>query len=74
MAHDFDNSFSRFTLAQSRQTQAQLLARPFPPEVAAHFREMAQTSVAEQQRIEAGDTMPFEIYRQQYLSPQRLGL
>lgn len=74
MAHDFDNSFSRFTLAQSRQTQAQLLARPFPPEVAAHFREMAQASVAEQQRIEAGDTMPFEIYRQQYLSPQRLGL
>jgi len=74
MAHDFDNSFLRFTQAQSRQTQAQLLARPFTPEMAAHFREMAQASVAEQQRIEAGDTMPFEIYRQQYLSPQRLGL
>lgn len=74
MAHDFDNSFLRFTLAQSRQTQAQLLARPFTPEMAAHFREMAQASVAEQQRIEAADTMPFEIYRQQYLSPQRLGL
>ena len=74
MAHDFDNSFLRFTQAQSRQTQAQLLARPFTPEMAAHFREMAQASVAEQQRIEAADTMPFEIYRQQYLSPQRLGL
>ena len=24
--------------------------------------------------IEAADTMPFAIYRQQYLSPQRLGL
>jgi glutamate--cysteine ligase len=35
---------------------------------------MAEHSLEAQKRIEAADTMPFEIYRQQYLSPQRLGL
>jgi glutamate--cysteine ligase len=33
---------------------------------------MALESLAEQQRIEAADTMPFEQYRQAYLSPERL--
>jgi glutamate--cysteine ligase len=27
----------------------------------------------EQKKIEAADTMPFEIYREQYLSAERLG-
>ncbi|MBC7956738.1 MAG: glutamate--cysteine ligase, partial [Cytophagales bacterium] len=74
MAHDFGNSFQRFCQAQSRQTQAHLLALPLAPEMAARFRHMAESSIEEQKRIEAADTMPFEIYRQQYLSPQRLGL
>jgi glutamate--cysteine ligase len=74
MAQDFGNSFQRFTQAQSRQTQARLLARPFPAEMEAHFRHLAHASLDEQKAIEAADTMPFEIYRQQYLSPQRLGL
>jgi glutamate--cysteine ligase len=30
--------------------------------------------VKDQASIEAGDTMPFEAYRQQYTSPERLGL
>jgi glutamate--cysteine ligase len=29
--------------------------------------------VADQRAIEAADTMPFEIYRQEYTSPTRLG-
>jgi glutamate--cysteine ligase len=33
---------------------------------------MALESLAEQQRIEAADTLPFEQYRQAYLSPDRL--
>ncbi len=74
MAQDFGNSFLRFTQAQSRQTQAQLLARPFTPAMQGHFQEMARTSLEAQQATEAADTMPFEIYRQQYLSPQRLGM
>ena len=34
---------------------------------------MAAQSVADQRAIEAADTMPFEIYRQEYTSPVRLG-
>ena len=30
-------------------------------------------SVAAQKRIEAADSMPFEIYRREYVSPRRLG-
>ncbi|WOB08409.1 glutamate--cysteine ligase [Piscinibacter gummiphilus] len=74
MALDFQHSFAQFTLAQSRQTQASLLALPFSAEQAMHYAQMAQASVEEQKRVEASDTLPFEVYRQQYLSPQRLGL
>jgi glutamate--cysteine ligase len=34
---------------------------------------MAAKSVEDQRAIEAADTMPFEIYRQEYTSPNRLG-
>ena len=74
MAKDYGNSFQHFTQAQSKQTQSELLARPFPADAEARFREMARESIDAQKSIEAADTMPFEIYRQQYLSPQRLGL
>ena len=35
---------------------------------------MTEVSLAEQKRIEAADTLPFEQYREQYVSPARLGL
>jgi glutamate--cysteine ligase len=34
---------------------------------------MAAKSLDVQREIEAADTMPFEIYRQEYTSPDRLG-
>jgi glutamate--cysteine ligase len=34
---------------------------------------MSLASIEEQRRIEAADTLPFEIYRQQYTAPERLG-
>ncbi len=74
MAQDFQHSFSAFTLAQSRQTQASLLALPYSAELEARHHQLALASVEEQQKVEAGDSLPFEVYRQQYLSPQRLGL
>jgi glutamate--cysteine ligase len=74
MAQDYQHSFAQFTLAQSRQTQASLLELPFSAERALHYAQMAQASLEEQKRVEAADTLPFEVYRQQYLSPQRLGL
>lgn len=34
---------------------------------------MTQSSIDAQKEIEANDSMPFEIYREQYVSPARLG-
>ena len=69
----FDNSFVQFVRAQSVQTQAHFLHMPWTSEQQARFEAMSQQSVAEQKKIEAADTMPFEIYREQYLSANRLG-
>ncbi len=74
MATDFDNSFVRFARAQSAQTQAALLDLPFSAEQQAHFVALTQQSVQEQKKIEAADTLPFEIYREQYVSSERLGI
>ncbi len=73
-AKDHDNSFVSFARAQSEKTREALLALPFPPDMQARFAAEAAASVEEQRKIEAADTMPFEIYRQQYISPARLGL
>jgi len=73
-AKDFGGSYVAFTRAQSVQTRQRLLALAFRPELAARFAAMAEASVAEQRRIEAADTVPFETYRQAYLSIDRLGV
>jgi glutamate--cysteine ligase len=74
MQQDFDNSFLAFTRAQSEQTRAKLLALPFPAARQAHFAALSAQSLQDQKAIEATDTMPFEIYRQQYTAPERLGM
>ena len=74
MAAEFDNSYVRFTRAHSLQTKEALLGLPFSDVLKAHFRSLAQQSIEEQKRIEAADDMPFEDYRQRYLSAERLGL
>jgi glutamate--cysteine ligase len=66
------NSYVAFVLAQSRAHREAILGLPLSPEVAQRFARLAEESVAEQRRIEAADTVPFETYRQQYLSPVRL--
>jgi glutamate--cysteine ligase len=74
MQQDFDNSFIGFTRAQSQQTKAKLLALPFSAAQQSKFSALSEQSVRDRQAIEAGDTLPFEAYRQQYMSPERLGL
>jgi glutamate--cysteine ligase len=73
MATEHDNSFVGFVRAQAAKTRDTLLALPFAAEQQAQFERMTQTSVEAQKRIEAADTMPFEMYRAQYVSPMRLG-
>jgi len=74
MASDFDSSFIGFTRAQSLQTQAGLLALPYSDQTQNRFAKMTQVSLEEQRQIEAADSLPFEVYREQYLSAERLGI
>ena len=68
------DSFTGFIRAQSEATRVTLLGLPWTAEQQATFERMTQTSIDEQKRIEAADALPFEIYREQYVSPARLGL
>ncbi|MDE2625980.1 MAG: glutamate--cysteine ligase [Burkholderiales bacterium] len=74
MARDFDSSYVAFTRAQSVQTRNKLLALPFTSDMQAHFVALSKASVEDRQRIEASDSLPFEQYRLQYLSEERLGV
>ena len=74
MRSQFGGSHDAFVRAHSLRTRADMLERELPADVAAHMAELATESLAEQARIEAADTMPFEIYRQHYLAPDRLRL
>ena len=74
MARHFDHAYVGFTRAQSLQTRQELLSLPFSEMQQARFVAESKASVEAQRRIEANDTTPFEIYRQQYLSAERLGV
>ena len=74
MAKDHDNSFLKFVRAQSEKTKATLLALPFSDEQLARFTSLSLQSIADQKKIEALDSMPFEMYRKQYVSADRLNV
>ena len=74
MAKDFDNSYVCFIRSRSEQAKRALLSLQFPAEIEARFEGLAQASIEEQKKIEAADSMPFEIYREKYLSTERLGI
>jgi glutamate--cysteine ligase len=72
MDRDFDGAYVRFILAQAAQTRRGLLERPWSDADAAHFRRLADASVADRKAVEGADTLPFGEYLRQYLSPHRL--
>jgi glutamate--cysteine ligase len=74
MAREHGNSFSGFTLVQSELTKAKLLKLPFTGGLQARMEALVRRSIEDQDAVEAADTLPFEQYRQQYISPERLGL
>ncbi len=67
-----DKSYVAFALAQSKRHRRTLQDLPLPAEVAARYARVAEESIAAQRRIEAADSVPFETYRQQYLSKDLL--
>ncbi|MFD0666635.1 glutamate--cysteine ligase [Ramlibacter sp. MAHUQ-53] len=74
MAKDHGNRFFDFGLDRSRRVREELLALPWSEAQQARFTAQAAASLQEQARIEASDSLPFEIYRQKYIAPERLGL
>ena len=74
MAAEHENSFVRFVRQQSLQTREALLELPFSDTQQAEFEAQSAQSVQDQRAIEAADTLPFEQYREQYVSPRRLGM
>jgi len=72
MKQRFGGSHEAFVRAHSDATRSHMLALELPPAIDARLREAAAASLAEQARIEAADTVPFEVYREQYLASDRL--
>ena len=70
----FESSFVKFVRAQSVKTQQTLLELPFSVQLQAAFDQMTLKSTSEQREIEHADTVPFEIYRKEYVSSARLGI
>ena len=70
---EHQDAFTAFVRHCSRQTQDRLLQLPWSTKQQARFEAMSLQSTEDQRAIEAADTMPFEIYRQEYTSPARLG-
>jgi glutamate--cysteine ligase len=68
----FNGSYSRFALAQSLRHRDALRKEPLPADLAARFARLAATSLDEQRRLEAADSVPFEVFRQRYLAPESL--
>ena len=76
MAH---REFAAGILAARDQLKAQgarVLRVRLDHGVVAHerFAQLAEEARAKQRQIEDADTVPFEIYRQQYLSAERLNV
>lgn len=74
MARDHGNSFAAFTLAQSELAKGKLLKLPYTGGLHSRMEAIAKQSIEDQAAVEKADTLPFEQYRQQYISPERLGL
>lgn len=74
MAAEHGHSFIDFARQRSQAARAELLALPWSEQRQLEWERRSLESVAAQKAIEAADTLPFEQYREQYVSPGRLGL
>jgi glutamate--cysteine ligase len=68
MREAFDNSYLRFVVDYSMSHRRYLDGLPFPADTDARYAKLAEESIARQRQTEAADTVPFEVFRQQYLS------
>ncbi len=61
-------TFVEFAMAQSLKHQEHFLAEPLPEVVRQAFEKQARRSLAEQEEIEAADSLSFEEYLRQYFA------
>ena len=73
IGQEHDDSFIGFVGHHAQRTRQHLLDLPWSAEQQARYEAMAAQSEQDQRAIEAADTLPFEIYRQEYVAPHRLG-
>ena len=72
MQRDFNGSFVTFVRAQSECLKRDTLAAQVPAGKSERFKTLAEASWADQSKIEAADSMPFDVYLKTYLDPKRL--
>jgi glutamate--cysteine ligase len=72
MSDEFNGSHLGFVRARSEAARQALLALAWSDADAAHFSALAEASRREQELLEASDELPFESFRQDYLSPLQL--
>jgi glutamate--cysteine ligase len=72
MGTEFAGEHSAFVAAQSRWVRHQLRELPWTHEDEALFSHWSEQSVAQQRAIEAADSLPFEAFRQAYVSADSL--
>ena len=72
VAGQFQGQFKAFGAAQSQAARAATLARPWSEALTARYQALAADSVGAQKSLEAADTVPFEEWRQCYMSPEHL--
>lgn len=65
-------SYAGWALAQSQRHRREFDGKPLTAAIEARFAQMAEASIAEQRDIEAADDLPFDAFRERYLSPQSL--
>jgi len=64
--------FVHFIRRRSEATKRTLLELPWPADEANRFRALSEASLREQRELERADDVPFETFRQRYLSPEQL--
>jgi glutamate--cysteine ligase len=68
MRERYDNSYVDFALAWSLAHRDDMLALPASDEAAARLTRMADDSLAAQRALEEADSVPFDVFRRQYLA------
>ena len=72
ITEEFGGSFVAFAQAQSARTRQAMLHTPLGPLEQQRFEQQSADSWQDQRKVEAADSMPFDMYLKEYLSPQRL--